>query len=225
MIHHKYPENPVKHVGQLEAKSFQYWTYSQANLDALQARARVCRESGYHRTMIALSYWPVRISEILTMSGMDLFFDKDYVSIQDDNSKTDEGRILRIPAKLRPHLAGIPRTCPHLFCTTAKGHFPGTVMTAIDRKNLYRWLGAQVDDLKLPGHTLHGFRRTVATRMDENGEDILTIARTTGHTDFRTLRDRYLRASQKRIMGAMERYEEAEYGQNMDKSHLARGAA
>lgn len=218
--YHDYRANPLAQVKHLDPENRQLWVYTPDQVDAI---LREAKGGPYYHFFLSLKYWGARRGEVLNIRGRDIF--PDFIALQDATNKTKRGRTLPIPGdpELKRYLKVIPRDCPHAFCTVRQG---GIGRVAITGKNALRWLKAHQEALGLPGATIHGFRRTVAVRMDENREQLTVIAAHLGHRDLRTLQGRYLPVSQARQEEAMERLVSSlKCGQNVDSRHLKARAA
>jgi integrase/recombinase XerD len=95
--------------------------------------------------------------------------------------KDYEEREIPLPVDVGDLLRKLPRTSPWLF-PSASGGREGHLLRRLKRVALR----AGVENA-----TLHKFRHTYATRLLENGADIVTVQRLLGHSDLDTTR-RYL---------------------------------
>ncbi|HET6744915.1 MAG TPA: tyrosine-type recombinase/integrase [Candidatus Limnocylindria bacterium] len=71
-----------------------------------------------------------------------------------------------------------------LIFTTERG-------TALDSRNVTRYLQRHLDRLGLPRQRFHDLRHAFATLMIESGEDLGVVSRILGHADLSTTADVY----------------------------------
>jgi integrase len=118
--------------------------------------------------------------------------------------KTERARrTLRLPAAVlqalvahRAQRAIVPMS--GLVFTTEKG-------TALDSRNVTRYLQHHLTRLGLPHQPFHGLRHCFATLMVESGEDLGTVSRILGHADFATTADVYAHLTPAMLDRAAER--------------------
>jgi integrase len=104
--------------------------------------------------------------------------------------KTERARrTLRLPAQVvaalavhRSRQAIVPLS--GLVFTTQKG-------TALDSRNVTRYLQRHLDRLGLPHQRFHDLRHAFATLMIESGEDLGVVSRILGHANLATTADVY----------------------------------
>jgi integrase len=87
-----------------------------------------------------------------------------------------------------------------LIFTTEKG-------TALDTRNVTRYLQRHLMRLGLPHQRFHDLRHAFATLMVESGEDLGTVSRILGHADFATTADVYAHLTPAMLDRAAERME------------------
>jgi integrase len=92
--------------------------------------------------------------------------------------KDYEERMIPISRELAELLARLPRRTAWVFPTKAGNR----------QTHLLRRLKVIADAAHVTGATLHKFRHTYATRLLENGCDIVTVQRLMGHSDLDTTR-------------------------------------
>jgi integrase len=92
--------------------------------------------------------------------------------------KDYEERMIPISRELAELLARLPRRTAWVFPTKAGNR----------QTHLLRRLKVIADAAHVEGATLHKFRHTYATRLLENGCDIVTVQRLMGHSDLDTTR-------------------------------------
>jgi integrase len=85
-----------------------------------------------------------------------------------------------------------------LIFTTARG-------TALDSRNVTRYLQRHLARLGLPRQRFHDLRHAFATLMIESGEDLGTVSRILGHADFATTADVYAHLTPAMLDRAAER--------------------
>jgi integrase len=118
--------------------------------------------------------------------------------------KTERARrTLRLPRRVASALADqrarqaiVPLT--GLVFTTARG-------TALDSRNVTRYLQAHLARLGLPRQRFHDLRHAFATLMVESGEDLGVVSRILGHADFATTADVYAHLTPAMLDHAAER--------------------
>jgi integrase len=118
-------------------------------------------------------------------------------------ASTKHRRTLRLPrqvvaalAEHRSHQAIVPLA--GLIFTTEKG-------TALDTRNVTRYLQRHLARLSLPRQRFHDLRHAFATLMIESGEDLGTVSRILGHADFATTADVYAHLTPAMLDRAAER--------------------
>lgn len=120
--------------------------------------------------------------------------------------KTERARrTLRLPRQVVDALAEhrsrqsiVPLT--GLVFTTDKG-------TALDTRNVTRYLQRHLARLGLPRQRFHDLRHAFATLMIESGEDLGAVSRILGHADFATTADVYAHLTPAMLDRAAERME------------------
>jgi integrase len=85
-----------------------------------------------------------------------------------------------------------------LIFTTTRG-------TALDSRNVTRYLQRHLARLGLPRQRFHDLRHAFATLMVESGEDLGTVSRILGHADFATTADVYAHLTPAMLDRAAER--------------------
>ena len=120
--------------------------------------------------------------------------------------KTERARrTLRLPRQVAAALAEhrsrqsiVPLT--GLVFTTERG-------TALDSRNVTRYLQGHLARLGLPRQRFHDLRHAFATLMVESGEDLGVVSRILGHADFATTADVYAHLTPAMLDRAAERME------------------
>lgn len=108
--------------------------------------------------------------------------------------KDYEERLIPIPLELSELLAKLPRQSSWVFPTKLGNR----------QTHLLRRLKQIADAAKVTDATLHKFRHTYATKLLENGCDIVTVQRLMGHSDLDTTRQ-YLDPDEKLKRSAVNR--------------------
>ncbi|MGH9771914.1 MAG: tyrosine-type recombinase/integrase [Candidatus Acidiferrales bacterium] len=154
-------------------------TYSQPELDALFA---ACDE--FERAVFAtLLLTGLREQELCFLTWRDLDFKSACLRVSGEGKvgfspKDYEERVIEMPPDLIAILSSLPRRAEWVFPT--KG---GKRLTHLLRQLKRIAAAAGVADA-----TLHKFRHTYATRLLEEGADIVTVQKLMGHSDLETTR-------------------------------------
>lgn len=122
---------------------------------------------------------------ILRLTAKDGFAPKDY-----------EEREIPLPPDLVQILRTLPQDSKWVFCTRNGNHF--------GRNEILRRLQKIARRAGVKHTTLHKFRHTYATRLLEDGCDIVTLQHLLGHSDLKTTR-KYLSPDQERARKAVNR--------------------
>jgi integrase len=77
--------------------------------------------------------------------------------------------------------------------------------TALDSRNVTRYLQGHLARLGLPHQRFHDLRHAFATLMIESGEDLGVVSRILGHADFATTADVYAHLTPAMLDRAAER--------------------
>src|SRR5215470_5968303 len=99
-----------------------------------------------------------------------------------------------------PTLCGSSASCPG----TRIGFSPAETEAALGRNEMLRRLKKVAERGGIKNTTLHKFRHTYATRLLEDGCDIVTVQHLLGHSDLKTTR-KYLSPDQERARKAVNR--------------------
>jgi integrase/recombinase XerD len=156
-------------------------TYTQDELDRLFAACTPFNMAMYATLLLT----GLRKQELvyLTWEGGDVDFKKGVIRVQakDDFSPKDyEEREIPMPPDLIQLLGKLPRTSRWVFPTErGKRMAPNEPLRRLKR------IANRVD---VENATLHKFRHTYATRLLENGADIVTVQHLLGHSDIETTR-------------------------------------
>ena len=155
----------------------------------------------------------LRQGELLALRWQDVNLERGLVSVRHTlqrgsrslaEPKTDRARrTLRLPSRVRAALiqhrarqAIVSLT--GLIFTTDRG-------TALDSRNVTRYLQRHLDRLKLPHQRFHDLRHAFATLMIESGEDLGVVSRILGHADLSTTADVYAHLTPAMLDRAAER--------------------
>lgn len=154
-------------------------TYSQQDLDKILAE---CDDT--ERTMYASLYLTgLRKDELanLTWRDVDLKSATIRLTAKEDFAPKDyEEREIPIPQDLVRLLEKLPRTSTWVF--------PSRYGMRLGRNEMLRRLKEAAGRAGVNHATLHKFRHSYATRLLENGCDIVTVQHLLGHSDLKTTR-------------------------------------
>ncbi|MHB8652793.1 MAG: tyrosine-type recombinase/integrase [Terriglobia bacterium] len=154
-------------------------TYSQQDLNKLFAE---CDDT--ERAMYASLYLTgLRKDELsnLTWIDVDLKSATIHLTAKEDFAPKDyEEREIPIPQDLVRLLKELPRTSTWVF--------PSRYGKRLGRNEMLRRLKDAAERAGVKDATLHKFRHTYATRLLENGCDIVTVQHLLGHSDLKTTR-------------------------------------
>lgn len=121
--------------------------------------------------------------------------------------------MLRLPRRVVTSLAAhrarqsiVPLT--GLIFTTERG-------TALDSRNVTRYLQSHLARLGLRRQRFHDLRHAFATLMIESGEDLGVVSRMLGHADFATTADTYAHLTPSMLDRAAERMDAILSGQGL----------
>ncbi len=157
-------------------------TYSQQELDKIFAK---CEETDC-AMFATLLLTGLRKDELRNLFWSDLDLKRGTIRLtakEDFAPKDYEERQIPIPGDLTKILKKVPRTSTWVF--------PSGNGNRLGRNEMLRRLKTVADRAGVEHATLHKFRHTYATRLLENGCDIVTVQHLLGHSDLDTTR-RYL---------------------------------
>lgn len=157
-------------------------TYTQDELDMLFSECDSFNKALYATLLLT----GLRKQELiyLTWENGDVDFEKKVVRVQakDDFTPKDyEERVVPMPPDLIQLLQNLPHTSRWVF-PTGKGNRMG-------QNEMLRRLKIIANHANVEEATLHKFRHTYATRLLENGADIVTVQHLLGHSDIETTRE------------------------------------
>lgn len=157
-------------------------TYTQDELDRLFAACTPFNKALYATLLLT----GLRKQELvyLTWEGGDVDFKKGVVRVQAKDAfspKDYEEREIPMPPDLIRLLEKLPRTSRWVF-PTGKGN-------RMAPNEMLRRLKRIANHAGVENATLHKFRHTYATRLLENGADIVTVQHLLGHSDIETTRE------------------------------------
>ena len=170
-------------------------TYSPAELDKIFA---ACDDT--ERAMFAALYLTgLRKDELAHLTWNDLDFKRATLRLTAKDGfapKDYEEREVPMPRDLVAILKKLPRTSTWVF--------PSRKGKRLGRNEMLRRLKAVAKRAGVRNATLHRFRHTYATRLLENGSDIVTVQHLLGHSDLDTTR-RYLNPDEDRKRKAVSK--------------------
>ena len=154
-------------------------TYSQEDLDRLFAASDEMKKAIFATLLLT----GLRKRELYFLTWKDVDLKTATIRVSGDGKegfspKDYEERVIPIPPDLVAVLSKLPRRAQWVF-TNIKG---GQVA------HLLRRLKEIAERANVPDATLHKFRHTYATRLLENGCDIVTLQHLLGHSDLETTR-------------------------------------
>jgi integrase len=154
-------------------------TYNQGELDRLFAACTPV-ECAIYKTFLLTG---LRRNELIFLSPHDINFRKKEIRVtakEEFIPKDYEEREIPIPAELIEILKSLPRD--------SKWVFPDENGNHLGRNDLLNRLKKIAKQASVAKPTLHKFRHTYATRLLENGADIVTVQHLLGHSDIETTR-------------------------------------
>ena len=157
-------------------------SYSQEEIDRLLTGCSP-RSRAMYGTLLLTG---LRKEELANLYWADIDFNLGLIRIRakDDFIPKDyEERDIPMPPDLISLLRDLPRTAKWVFPTESGGRF--------GRNEMLRRLKRIAVKANVENVTLHKFRHTYATRLLEQGADIVTVQHLLGHSDIETTR-RYL---------------------------------
>jgi integrase/recombinase XerD len=131
----------------------------------------------------------LRKEELAHLTWKDVDFKRAVIKVrgkEDFVPKDYEERDIPMPPDLVQLLENLPRRSVWVFPTESGGRF--------GRNEMLRRLKRIATNAKVSDATLHKFRHTYATRLLEQGADIVTVQHLLGHSDIETTR-KYLSPS------------------------------
>ena len=144
------------------------------------------------RAMIILALnTGMRVGEILNLKWEHVFMKQKYLVAL--NPKNGKPRKLLINKKLETVLKSIPVLSEYVF-TNPK--------TKTKYQNIKKTFSRAVEKAKIPHITFHELRHTVASRLNEQGVDILTIKEILDHSNITTTQ-LYTHTPRKNVLDAV----------------------
>ena len=116
-----------------------------------------------------------RQQEILSLTWDDIFFDCNYLIVR--NTKNNKPRKLPLTKTLKDELLKLPRYSNYVFTS------PVTLSKYKDVKTSF---SRAVKRANIPHISFHKLRHSTASRLNEQGVDIVTIQKILDHADIRT---------------------------------------
>jgi len=179
-------ENPCAHFKVLrsakERLKSKPQTYTQDEINRLLAACNPASHAMYATLLLT----GLRKEELAHLSWDDVDFHLGVIRVRakaDFIPKDYEGRDIPMPPDLIPLLKNLPRSAEWVFPVLNGNRF--------GRNEMLRRLKRIATRAKVNNATLHKFRHTYATRLLEQGADIVTVQHLLGHSDIETTR-RYL---------------------------------
>jgi integrase len=121
--------------------------------------------------------------------------------------KTDRARrTLRLPRQVVTAL--LEHRARQAIIPLAGYVFTTAIGTALDSRNVTRYLQGHLARLGLPRQRFHDLRHAFATLMIESGEDLGVVSRILGHADFATTADVYAHLTPAMLDRAADRMDE-----------------
>ena len=154
-------------------------TYTQAEIEALLSHC-----DDFERAVFAtLLLTGLREQELCFLTWRDLDFTRACLRVSGEGKmgfspKDYEERAIEMPPDLVSVLAALPRRSEWVFPTNSGKRL----------NHLLRRLKAIAAQAQVADATLHKFRHTYATRLLEEGADIVTVQKLMGHSDLETTR-------------------------------------
>lgn len=179
-------ENPCAHFKMLrsakERLKSKPQTYTQDEINRLLAACNPASHAMYATLLLT----GLRKEELAHLSWDDVDFHLGLIRVRakaDFVPKDYEERDIPMPPDLIPLLKNLPRSAEWVFPVLNGNRF--------GRNEMLRRLKRIATHAKVNNATLHKFRHTYATRLLEQGADIVTVQHLLGHSDIDTTR-RYL---------------------------------
>ena len=190
--------------------------YSQEELERLFA---VCDEAD-RAVFFTLLLTGLRESELCWLTWEDVCLEpgREHVVVRAKpgfTPKDYEQRAVPLPPSLAELLRALPKRDTYVFLAARGGR----------EQHLLRRLKRVAKRAGVEGATLHRFRHTYATRLLEQGADVVTVQRLLGHSDLETTQ-RYLNPDVERKREAVARLESLlpVWGSSIRTGESARGA-
>ncbi|MGH2510248.1 MAG: tyrosine-type recombinase/integrase, partial [Ktedonobacteraceae bacterium] len=154
-------------------------TYAQPDLDALFAHSNEFEKAIFATFLLT----GLREQELCFLAWRDLDFKSACLRVSGEGKvgfspKDYEERVIEMPPDLIAILSSLPRRAEWVFPTKS-----GKRLT-----HLLRQLKRIAAAAGVANATLHKFRHTYATRLLEEGADIVTVQKLMGHSDLETTR-------------------------------------
>jgi integrase len=133
-----------------------------------------------------------RQNEILSLKWSDVFFDENYLVLL--NTKNNRPRRLPLTKTLKKALKNLPKLSEYVFTS------PVTNSRYTEVKTTF---GRAVKRAGIPHITFHKIRHTTASRLDEEGVDVVTIQKILDHAELRTTQG-YIHTTDKSMANAFK---------------------
>lgn len=135
----------------------------------------------------------MRRGEVFNLKWFDLDFDRGVIQVR--KTKTKLNRVVPMNARVREVLNQQRRSSEYVFTSDKTGGRLVDVKKAFNTARI---------DAKIPDFQLRDLRHSCATRLADQGEELVTVAEILGHTDIRMTK-RYSHAMQERKRNALEK--------------------
>jgi integrase len=135
----------------------------------------------------------MRRGEIFNLKWFDLDFDREVIQVR--KTKTKLNRVVPMNARVRQVLNQQRRSSEFVFTSDRTGGRLVDVKKAFDAARI---------EAKIPDFQLRDLRHSCATRLSDQGEELVTVAEILGHTDIRMTK-RYSHAMHERKRNALEK--------------------
>jgi len=195
-------QNPLQYLSKYAPKNIQRRVIHMDEFKALYAALPI-----YLRPVFEYFYKvPSRRSEVLSLRNpvnLDLF--NRTLTLIDDESKTDEGRVMPIPHSMDSYFNSIPKESEWVFFrpeTLADGTIKYHPLRG---QGILQAIQRAAKRTGVRDITVHTFRRTAAVNMTRAGVDLKTIMKAGGWKNVDTLIERYLPLTMEDVNRAMEK--------------------
>jgi len=135
----------------------------------------------------------MRRGEIFNLKWFDLDFERGVIHVR--KTKTKLNRVVPMNARVRAVFDKQRRSSEYVLTSEKTGGRLKDVKKAFDTART---------EAKIPDFQLRDLRHSCATRLSDQGEELVTVAEILGHTDIRMTK-RYSHAMQERKRSALER--------------------
>jgi integrase len=148
----------------------------------------------------------LRKNEILTLTWSDIDFENELINVQSQHTKTQRGRQVPMPRRLRNELESLPRSSRK-----------GKVFPFNDFKRSW---GTALRHAGITGLTFHDLRRTFITKLSANGVPLAIAGKLAGHSSLSTTQKHYVSTDDQSILDQVRQKLDALDGNHEDASSL-----